>query len=186
MMVSDILGNISQKMQSSLSLLKRELAGIRTGRASPTLIEHIKVEYAGVPTPLNHLAGISAPAARLLVIQPWDKNSLRDIEKAILKSDIGLTPSSDGNVIRLNIPPLTEERRHELTKLVKKRLEERKIAVRNLRREAMDELKGLEKNKELSQDELKRTLDKLQKLTDGFIAETEQIGTAKEAELMEV
>ena len=186
MMVSDILGNISQKMQSSLSLLKRELAGIRTGRASPALIEHIKVEYAGVPTPLNHLAGISAPAARLLVIQPWDKNSLRDIEKAILKSDIGLTPSSDGNVIRLNVPPLTEERRHELTKLVKKRLEERKIAVRNLRREAMDELKGLEKNKELSQDELKRTLDKLQKLTDGFIAEAEQIGTAKEAELMEV
>ena len=186
MMVSDILGNISQKMQSSLSLLKRELSGIRTGRASPALVEHIRVEYAGVPTPLNHLAGVSAPAARLLVIQPWDKNSLRDIEKAILKSDIGLTPSSDGNVIRLNVPPLTEERRHELTKLVKKRLEERKIAVRNLRREAMDELKGLEKNKELSQDELKRTLDKLQKLTDGFIAEAEQIGTAKEAELMEV
>lgn len=185
-MVSDILGNISQKMQSSLSLLKRELIGIRTGRATPALIEHIKVEYAGVPTPLNHLAGISAPAARLLVIQPWDKNSLRDIEKAILKSDIGLTPSSDGNVIRLNVPPLTEERRHELTKLVKKRLEERKIAVRNLRREAMDGLKSLEKNKELSQDELKRTLDKLQKLTDGFIAEAEQIGTAKEAELLEV
>ncbi len=185
-MVSDILGNISQKMQSSLSLLKRELIGIRTGRATPALIEHIKVEYAGVPTPLNHLAGISAPAARLLVIQPWDKNSLRDIEKAILKSDIGLTPSSDGNVIRLNVPPLTEERRHELTKLVKKRLEERKITVRNLRREAMDELKSLEKNKELSQDELKRIQDKLQKLTDSFIAEAEQIGTAKEAELLEV
>ncbi len=185
-MVSDILGNISQKMQSSLSLLRRELAGIRTGRATPALIEHIKVEYTGVPTSLNQLAGISAPAARLLVIQPWDKNSLRDIEKAILKSDIGLTPSSDGNVIRLNVPPLTEERRHELTKLVKKRLEERRITVRNLRREAMDELKKLEKNKELSQDELKRILDKLQKLTDSFIAEAEQIGAAKEAELMEV
>jgi len=185
-MISDILANISQKMQSSIDLLKRELTSIRTGHATPALIEHIKVEYAGVPTPLNQLAGISAPAARLLVIQPWDRGSIRDIEKAILKSDLGLTPSSDGNVIKLNVPPLTEERRLELTKLVKKRIEERKVIIRNLRREAMDELKTLEKNKELSQDELKRTLDKLQKLTDSFITDAEQIGQGKEAELMEV
>ena len=185
-MVSDILTNISQKMQSSIDLLKRELVGIRTGRASPALIEHIKVEYAGVPTSLNQLAGISAPAARLLVIQPWDKGSLRDIEKAILKSDIGLTPSNDGNVIRLNVPPLTEERRQEMTKLVKKRLEERIIVIRNLRRDAMDEMKELEKNKALSQDELKRTLDQLQKITDSFIATARQIGDDKVTELMEV
>lgn len=185
-MISDILANISQKMQSSIDLLKRELTSIRTGHATPALIEHIKVEYAGVPTPLNQLAGISAPAARLLVIQPWDRGSIRDIEKAILKSDLGLTPSSDGNVIKLNVPPLTEERRLELTKLVKKRIEERKVIIRNLRREAMDELKTSEKKKELSQDELKRTLDKLQKLTDSFITDAEQIGQGKEAELMEV
>ena len=185
-MVSHSLWNIEEKMRTGLDLLKRELASIRTGHATPALIEHIKIEYAGVPTPLNQIAGISAPAARLLVIQPWDKSSIHSIEKAILKSDLGLTPSSDGNIIRLNIPPLTEERRRELTKLVRKRVEERRIVIRNLRREAMDELKGLEKNKEISQDELKRALEQLQKLTDSFIADAEQIGQDKEAELMEV
>jgi ribosome recycling factor len=184
--VSAVLRNIDEKMRTSIDLLKRELATIRTGHATPTLIEHIKVEYAGVPTPLNQIAGISAPAARMLVIQPWDKGSIHSIEKAILKSDLGLTPSSDGNVIRLNIPLLTEERRRELTRLVGKRVEERRIVIRNLRREAMDGLKGLEKNKEISQDELKRSLDQLQKLTDRFIVEAEQIGRDKEAELMEV
>jgi ribosome recycling factor len=185
-MVGDILRDIEAKMRTSVDLLKRELATVRTGHATPALIEHIKVEYAGVPTPLNQIAGISAPAARLLVIQPWDRGSLHGIEKAILKSDLGLTPSTDGNVIRLNIPPLTEERRRELTKLVGKRIEERRIAIRNLRREASDELKRLEKNKEISQDELKRSLDQLQKLTDSFIANAEQIGRDKETELMEV
>ena len=185
-MVTDILSNISGKMQTSIDLLKRELATIRTGHATPSLIEHIKVEYAGVPTPLNQLAAISAPAARLLVIQPWDRGSIHNIERAILKSDLGLTPSSDGNIIRLNVPPLTEERRRELTRLVRKRIEERRIVIRNLRREAVDELKSLEKDKEISQDELKRTLDQLQKLTDSFIANAEQIGQDKEAELMEV
>jgi len=185
-MVSHILLSIEEKMRTSIGVLKQELATIRTGHATPALIEHIKVEYAGVPTPLIQIAGISAPGARLLIIQPWDKGSIHNIEKAILKSDLGLTPTSDGSVIRLNIPPLTEERRGELRKLVRKRVEERRIVIRNLRREAMDNLKGLEKNKDMSQDELKRALDQLQKLTDSFIADAEQIGQDKEAELMEV
>ena len=185
-MVSHILLSIEEKMRTSIGVLKQELATIRTGHATPALIEHIKVEYAGVPTPLIQIAGISAPGARLLIIQPWDKGSIHNIEKAILKSDLGLTPNSDGSVIRLNIPPLTEERRGELRKLVRKRVEERRIVIRNLRREAMDNLKGLEKNKDISQDELKRALDQLQKLTDSFIADAEQIGQDKEAELMEV
>ena len=185
-MVSRILFNIEEKMKISAEGLKRELATIRTGHATPALIERLKVEYAGVPTPLNQIAGIAAPEARLLVIQPWDRGNIPNIEKAILKSDLGLNPTNDGRIIRVNIPPLTEERRQELIKLVRSRVEERKIAIRNLRREAMDELKGLEKNKEISQDELKRTLDQLQKLTDSFIAETEQIGRDKETELIEV
>ena len=185
-MVSRTLWDIEEKMRTSIEVLKRELATIRTGHATPALIEHIKVEYAGVPTPLNQIAGISAPGARLLVIQPWDQGYIHSIEKAILKSDLGLIPTSDGSVIRLNIPPLTEERRQELTKIVRRRVEERRIVIRNLRREAMDELRGLEKNKDISQDELKRALDQLQKLTDSFIADTEQIGRDKEVALMEV
>jgi len=185
-MVSQSLWNIEERMRTSVDGLQGELASIRTGRATPALIEHIKVDYAGVPTPLNQIAGISAPAARLLVIQPWDQGSVNGIEKAILKSDLGLNPVSDGSIIRLNIPPLSEERRQELTKVVRKRIEERRIAIRNLRREAMDELKGLEKNKDISQDEHKRAQDQLQKLTDSFIAEIERIGRDKEAELMEV
>ena len=185
-MVSHTLWDIEEKMRRSIEVLKRELATIRTGHATPALIEHIKVDYAGVPTSLNQIAGISAPGARLLVIQPWDKGSLPSIEKAILKSDLGLNPASDGSVIRINIPPLTEERRQELIKVVRKRVEERKIVTRNLRREAMDELKELEKSKDISQDECKRSLDQLQKLTDSFIADTEQIGRNKEAELIEV
>jgi ribosome recycling factor len=185
-MVSPILRNTEEKMRASADGLKRELATIRTGHATPALIEHIKVEYASVPTPLNQIAGISAPEARLLVIQPWDKSSIPDIEKAILKSDLGLNPTISGNLIRLNIPPLSEERRRELTKVVRKRVEERKIAIRNIRRDAMSELKELEKNKDISQDENKRALDQLQKLTDRFIVDIEQIGRDKEAELMEV
>jgi len=173
-------------MQMSIEALKRELAAIRTGHAIPALIEHIKVEYAGALIPLNQIAGISAPEARLLVIQPWDPGSIHSIEKSILKSDLGLNPINDGRVIRLNIPLLTEERRQELIKVVRGRIEERRIAIRNLRREAMDELKGLEKNKDISQDEHKRALDQLQKLTDSFIADAEQIGQDKEVELAEV
>ena len=173
-------------MQKTAEGLKKELATIRTGRATPTLVEHIKVEYAGVPTPLNQVAGISAPEARLLIIQPWDKSSIRGIEKAILTSDLGLNPVSDGNIIRVNIPPLSEERRQELIKIVRKRVEERRIAIRNLRREAGDELKELEKNRDMSQDEHKHASNQLQRLTDSFIADTEQIGQDKEAELKQV
>jgi len=185
-MDSRILWDTEEKMQKSVELLRRELANIRTGRATPALVEHIKVEYAGVPTPLNQLAGISVPGVRLLVIQPWERSSIPSIEKAILKSDLGLTPVNDGNVIRLNIPQLTEERRQELAKVVRKRVEEKKIVIRNLRREAMDELKRLEKNKDISQDEHKRTQVQLQKLTDSAIIDAEQIGQDKEAELMEI
>ena len=185
-MASESLQNIEVKMQKTVEGLKQELATIRTGRATPTLIEHVKVEYAGVLTPLNQIAGISVPDARLLVLQHWDTGSIRSIEKAFQMSDLGLNPVSDGNVIRINIPPLSEERRQELTKVVRRRVEERRVAVRNLRREAMDELKDLEKNKDISQDEHKRALNQLQKLTDSFIADTEQIGRDKEAELMEV
>jgi len=173
-------------MRKSVEALEIELATIRTGRATPALIEHIKVEYVGVPTSLNQIAGISAPEARLLVIQPWDRGSIHSIEKAILKSELGLNPTSDGNVIRVTIPPLTEERRQELIKVVRRRVEERRIVIRSLRHEAMDELKGFEKNKDISQDEHKRALDQLQKLTDNFITNAEQTGRDKEVELMEI
>ena len=185
-MVSDTLRNVEEKMRTSIKVLQRELATIRTGRATPTLVDHIKVEYAGVPTPLNQLASISTPRVRLLVIQPWDKSSIHSIEKAILKSDLGLNPINDGNVIRINIPSLTEERRQELIKVARGKVEKEKIVMRNIRRDAMDELKGLEKGNEISQDELKRALDQLQKITDGFIANAEQVGQDKEAELAEV
>lgn len=185
-MASQTLLIVEDKMKKTAEGLKKELATIRTGRATPTLIEHIKVEYAGVTMPLNQVASSSAPEAKLLVIQPWDKSSIRSIEKAILTSDLGLNPVSDGNVIRINIPPLSEERRQELIKVVRRRVEERRVAIRNLRHEAMDELKELEKNKDISQDAYKRTLNQLQKLTDTFIASAEQIGQDKEAELAQV
>jgi ribosome recycling factor len=184
--VSPVLMTVEEKMKASVDGLKMELASIRTGHATPALIEHIKVDYAGVPTPLNQIAGISAPAARMLVIQPWDRSTIPNIEKAILKSELGLNPASDGNLIRLNLPPLSEERRQELIKIVHKRVEERKIVIRNHRRDAMTELKELEKSKEISQDEQKRAQDQLQKVTDSFIADIEKIARDKEAELREV
>ena len=173
-------------MQASTRIFREELATIRTGHATPALIEHVKVDYAGVPTPLNQLAGISAPEAGLLVIQPWDRNSIGSIEKAILKAELGLNPSNDGNIIRISIPPLSEERRQELIKVVHKRIEERRVVVRNLRHEAMNVLKKLEKDKEISQDEHKRAQEQLQKITDRFISDIEQLGKDKEKELMEV
>lgn len=185
-MASQILRNTEEKMRKTSEGLRKELATVRTGRATPTLIEHLKVDYAGVATPLNQIAGISAPEARLLVIQPWDKSSIKNIEKAILTSELGLTPTSDGNLVRINIPPLTDERRQELIKVVRRRVEERKVAIRNLRRETIDELKELEKAKDISQDEYKRISNQVQKLTDGFIVNTEQIGRDKETELKEV
>jgi ribosome recycling factor len=185
-MIVDLLRNAEEKMHTAVSVLKKELASIRTGHATPALVEHLKVEYAGVPTPLNQIAGISSPVAKLLVIQPWDKSSLRDIEKAILKSDLGLNPTSDGSVIRINIPPLSEERRQKLARVVRGRVEKEKVVIRNLRREAMDELRRQEKDKDISQDDLKRALDQLQKITDVFINNAEQVGQEKEAELREV
>ena len=185
-MIEDVLLSTEERMQASLDVLKQELASIRTGRASPSLIEHIKVDYAGIPTPLKHIAGISASGASLLVIQPWDPTSIASIDKAILKSNLGLIPHTDGNVIRLNIPPLSEERRQELIKVVKKRVEEGRITIRNLRRDAADELKRMERNKEISQDEHRRTMDKVQLLTNSFIDGADKAGQDKEKELMEV
>jgi ribosome recycling factor len=185
-MASSSLQNTEAKMRASVEGLKRELATIRTGHATPALVEHLKVEYAGALVPLNQIAGITAPEARLLVIQPWDRASIPSIEKAILKSELGLNPSISGNVIRLVIPQLSVERRQELTKVVRKRVEDRKIMIRNVRRDAMTELKELEKNKNISQDEHKRALDQLQKLTDKFITDIDKVARDKEAELMEV
>lgn len=185
-MTNEPLKNIEEKMRNAVEALRKELVTIRTGHATPALLEHLKVNYAGVPTPLNQVAGISAPAARLLVIQPWDKSSLGQIEKAILKSDLGLTPTSDGSVIRINIPPLSDERRQELVKIVHARLEKERIVIRNLRRDAAEELKKSEKNKEISQDELRRHMEQLQKITDVFIAKVDQVGQEKEKEIREV
>ena len=185
-MVDDIILAADTKMHKAAEGLKKELATIRTGRATPALVEHIKVDYYDTPTPLNQIATISVPEARLIVIQPWDRSILANIQKAILKSDLGLNPTNDGHVIRLVLSPPTEERRQELVKVIRKRLEERRIAIRNLRREAMEELKSLERNKEISQDEHERALSQLQKLTDGFIGEVDRIGQDKEAEIMEI
>lgn len=185
-MIGDVLTEADNKMVKAIDTVKKELAGIRTGRARTGLVEHIRVDYHGVPTPLNQIAGISAPEARLLVIQPWDRQSLSSIEKAIMKSDLGLTPSSDGNVIRLVIPQLTEERRKELVKVVRRRVEEGRVAVRNVRREALEQLRELERNKEISEDERERASEQLQKLTDSFMVQVDQSGQDKEAELLEV
>jgi ribosome recycling factor len=185
-MTKQLLHNIEQRMRKSVEVLQKELATIRTGRASPGLIEHLKVEYAGGTLPLNQLAGISVPGPNLLVIQPWDRGGIMSIEKAILTSDLGLNPTNDGRVIRVSIPPLTEERRQELIKVVRRRVEEGKVAIRNLRREVMDELRVQEKNKEISQDEHKRAQGQLQKVTDSFIADIERVGQDKEKEVMEV
>ncbi|MEK7354065.1 MAG: ribosome recycling factor [Chloroflexota bacterium] len=185
-MASETLRTIEDKMKKTVEGLKKDLSTIRTGRASPALIEHLKVEYAGAVLPLNQLASISVPEAKLLVIQPWDPGSIRGIERAIQASDLGLNPTSDGKIIRISLPPLSEERRQELVKLVRSRVEERKIVIRGLRREVTDELKESEKNKEMTQDEHKRALNQLQKITDIFIAETDKAGQEKEAELRQV
>ncbi len=185
-MVSEILSNADVKMGKTVEVLQRELATIRTGRASPALVEQIRVDYYGVPTPLGQMATISVPEARLLVIQPWDKGSLSSIEKAILKSGLGLNPANDGDVIRLAIPQLTEERRRELVRVVRKRVEEGRVAIRNVRRETMEQLRDLTRNKEISEDEQKRALELLQKLTDRFIEESDSIARDKEAEVLEI
>jgi ribosome recycling factor len=185
-MTTEALKTADAKMKTSLKAFQSDLATIRTGHASPALVEHIKVDYSGMPMPLNQLAGISAPEARMIVIQPWDKNAIHEIEKAISKSELGLNPSNDGNIIRIAIPPLSDERRAELIKIVHKRAEERKIVIRNLRHETLDVLKKLEKDKAISQDENKRAQDQLQKLTDLTIIEVDKLSKSKEKELQAV
>ncbi len=185
-MINKTYSDSEKKMRTSIEGLKVDLSTVRTGRASPALVSFLKVDYAGIPTPLNQMASISAPEARLIVIQPWDKSNIGNIQKAIQKSELGLNPASDGNVIRLAIPPLNEERRQELVKLVRRKLEERKVIIRNLRQDGMKEIKTLEKDKEISQDESKRAQDRLQKLTDVVILEVDRIGKDKEKELSEV
>jgi ribosome recycling factor len=185
-MVNDVFKTLEEKMKTTARAFHADLATIRTGHATPALVEHVKVDYAGVPTSLIQLAGISAPEARMLVIQPWDKSCIHAIEKAILKSDLGINPSNDGNIIRLAIPPLSEERRKELIKVVNRKVEERRVSLRNLRHEALNELKKMEKDKDISQDENKRAQNQVQKITDAFIAEIEKLGKDKERELLEV
>jgi ribosome recycling factor len=185
-MIEEVLSEAKSRMSKSIEVLQRDLSGIRTGRATPMILDNIKIDYYGTQTPLKQLATISAPEARLLIVQPWDNATMGEITKAIQKSDLGLNPSSDGHIIRLPVPPLSEERRREMVKLVHKRAEEGKVALRNVRRDAMDMLKDLEKEKEISQDEQKRAQGKLQEITDGFIAEVDQIAKDKETELLEV
>jgi ribosome recycling factor len=185
-MVPEVLKEAETKMSKSVEHLKTDLQTIRTGRASPALVERLLVEYYGTPTPMIQLASIHAPEARLLVIQPYDKGAFGSIEKAILKSDLGLNPTNDGKVIRLAIPALTEERRKDMVKISRKRVEDGKIAVRNVRREAHKDLEELESEKMITADDLTRGHDQLQKLTDRFMLEAERLGQAKEAEILEV
>ena len=185
-MVKDALNEAEERMKGAISALSNDLAAIRTGRASPALVERLDVQYYGSPTPLQQLATISAPEPRLLTIKPFDPASLKDIERAILASELGLTPSNDGKLIRLSIPALTEERRKQLTKVVHHRLEEARVAVRNVRRSAHEDLREFEKEKLISEDDLERGEAELQKLTDRYVEKIEELGTRKEAEIMEI
>ncbi len=185
-MTADLFGDAERRMQKAIDALKQDLGSIRAGRANASLVDRITVDYYDTPTPINQVASISVPEARLLVIQPWDRKLLTDIEKAIQKSDLGINPSNDGQVIRLSIPPMSEERRRDLVKSLHKKLDEHKVAVRNVRRDVQDKLRDREKKKEVSEDELKRSTEKLQKLTDRFIEEMDKVGKAKEQEILEV
>jgi ribosome recycling factor len=176
----------NERMQGAIDALKKDFGSIRTGRASLALLDGITVDYYGTPTPLQQVAALNIPESRLIVIQPWEQRIIPDIEKAILKSDLGLTPTNDGKVIRINIPPLTEERRKQLVKVVKKRAEEARVAIRNIRRDINETLKKLEKEKQISEDELKKSLDEVQKLTDSYIKKVDEILEHKENEIMEV
>jgi len=185
MSAEDVLVNADGKMQKAVEVLKEDLGAVRTGRATPALVKNVRVDYHGVPMPVNQVANISIPEARMLVIQPWERDMVPAIEKAILKSDLGLTPSSDGNAVRLVIPQLTAERRDQLVKMVRKRVEEGRVAVRNVRRDGLEKLRDLKEKKELSEDEQKRYLTRLQQITDKFIEEIDGIAKEKEAELLE-
>jgi ribosome recycling factor len=185
-MLKEVLADAEQRMKKTVESLQTDLRTIRTGRASPALVERIQVDYYGMATPLIQLAGVTVPEPRLLVIRPWDRNTIGIIEKAILKSDLGMTPSNDGQVIRLVVPQLTEERRRDLVKQVHKRVEEARVSTRNIRRDANDMLRDLEKEKMIDEDELDDSQEATQKLTDEHIKKIDEIGKAKEAEILEV
>ncbi len=185
-MIKDTLKDARTSMDKSIEALKRDFSRVRTGRASTSLLDDVKLDYYGTPTPLNQVGTITVPESRMIIIQPWEKNLIPEIEKAILKSDLGLNPSSDGNVVRIAIPPLTEERRKEMGKVIKRMGEEAKIAIRNARREANDNLKKLEKEKEISEDELKRAEKEVQEFTDQYVKKVDELVATKDAEVMEI
>ncbi len=185
-MIKETVKEADTRMKGALQNLEDSLATIRTGRASPALVEKLPVDYYGAPTPLMQLASISVPEPRALMIRPFDASSLKTIERAIIASDLGLTPNNDGRVIRLNLPPLTEERRRDLVKIVHNRLEECRVSIRNVRRDLLKDLREFEHEKMISEDDLKRGEEELQKLTDKMIAQTEEIGERKEKEILEV
>ena len=186
MAVNDILRDAEHKMKSAVSVVQEELASIRTGRANPKLLDRMNVDYYGSPVPLNQLASFSVPEPRTLVVQPFDKGAIASIEKAIMSSDLGLTPSNDGNLIRLSFPPLTEERRKDLIRMSKDRGEEGRVAVRNVRRHAKETMERMQKEHEISEDDLKRAEKELQRLTDQYVSEVDQTLEHKEKELLEV
>lgn len=185
-MMEELLKDAAERMEKTVEVINREFAGLRAGRATPALLERIRVDYYGVPTPITQMATISVPEARLLVIQPWDKTIIQAVERAILKSDLGIPPNSDGQVIRLVIPRLTAERRTELTKIVRKLAEEGRVGIRNVRREVLDDLRALEKDSEITEDDFRWAQDKLQKQTDDAVAAVDKLLTEKEKELQEV
>ena len=184
--ISEVLEDGNKRKRRSVEALKKEMGTVRTGRANPALIENVIVDYYGTSTPLNQLASITVAEARLLLVQPWDRQSLPAMEKAILKFGAGLNPSSDGAVLRLAIPQLTEERRKELVRLVHKKVEDGRVEVRNIRRDILEQLRAMEKDKDISQDESKRAQEHLQKITDQYVGEMDALGVEKEKEVMEV
>lgn len=184
--MDDLMFDIEEKMEKTVASLRAELMTIRTGRASPALLDRIRVDAYGSVMPLNQMATIAVPEPRLLTIRPWDTSVIGAIEKAILKSDLGLTPSTDGKIIRLPIPSLTDERRRDLAKIVSRRVEEARVAIRNLRRDGLKDLGDLQKGKDISEDDFYKAKDDLQKLTDDYIAKVDEIGEQKQAEIMEV
>jgi ribosome recycling factor len=185
-MIADVKSNANAGMAKALESFKRDLSRVRTGRASLALLDSVQVDYYGTPTPLNQVGSLAVPEPRLITIQPWEKNLIGEIERAILKADLGLNPTSDGQLIRLVFPPLTEERRKEMVKQVKRMGEDAKVVVRNARREANDALKKLEKDKEISEDELKRGEKEIQEVTDDYVARVDQVIAEKEKDLMEI
>lgn len=184
--VQAVLKDGEDKMQNAVQAARRELASIRTGRANPSLLDRITIDYYGTPTPLNQMASVSVPEARLLVVQPWDKSAVKEVEKAIMSSDLGLTPNSDGTVIRIQIPQLTEERRRDLARVARQEAEDKRVAVRNVRRDANEALKQLERDGAISEDEERRAQAQVQELTDQYVAEIDEMLAAKEQEILEV